>query len=89
MKQQIIQGYEVLSDGRTVWVNAPTGEAVARFSWMGIDVHRRLEDQRIKGQCLDCRPGPLGKSDWGIFKTLMLQHYQLTVPDRHCPRGLK
>jgi len=43
MKEQIVAGYQVLSDGRTCWVNAPTGESVARFSAVGIDVHRRID----------------------------------------------
>jgi len=89
MRQQIVQGFEVMSDGKTVWVNAPTGESVARFSWNGIDVHRRFEEQRTKGACLDCQPGPLGQEGWCNFKALMLQHYQLVVSDRHRPRVLK
>lgn len=46
---------EVKSDGRTVWVNATSGECLARFGRFGIDVHRTLEAQMAgEGQCLLC-----------------------------------
>lgn len=88
LKEEVVSGYQVLSDGRTCWVNAPTGESVARFSVNGIDIHRLASQQRTLGACLDCKPGPLGEDGWLLFKLSMRQHYSLEVHDRHKPRRL-
>lgn len=78
-------GYNIDSDGQTVWVNQPFGN-IARFSARGIDIHeppsRELTD---KGVCLFCKPGMLKKEDWQLFKDKMFEHYNIVIGDEHTP----
>lgn len=53
--------FEVLTDGRRVWVNSDRGMSVGRFNPFGggsIDIHHDTDVQIATGrQCLDCRRG--------------------------------
>jgi hypothetical protein len=73
--------FEILSDGRTVWVNTPSG-CIGRFSAKGVDVHKLPEEQMEGGQCLDCTTDP----DWDRFKASMLHYYGIEVGDEHRPK---
>jgi hypothetical protein len=41
--------HEIISDGRTVWVNGSDGICLARFSRFGIDVHNDAFGQMAGG----------------------------------------
>lgn len=91
--EETINGFQVMSDGRRVWVNSPTtGASVARFSAIGgtalIDIHREPDEQRTKGQCLACAQGECSLDMWLQFKSSLLEHYGVDLPDTHCPKVL-
>lgn len=88
-RREIRDGFELLSDGRTVWVNTSVC-AVGRFGPYGIDVHRTLQAQ-MEGQpeCLACTHGLTNLDDWRRFQSLMQQHYSVTIPDHHMPASLR
>ncbi len=80
---------EILSDGRTVWVNGQDGCCLARFSYMGIDIHKDARGQMEEDkQCLDCKHGPTTLEDWECFKKALWQYYQVRVCDDHRPTFL-
>lgn len=85
-----IQGrYELQSDGKTVWVNGPSGDNIGRFSERGIDIHHSVEIQLATGKvCALCKPGPCTLIDWYNFRTEMLNRYGVTIADKHMPRYL-
>lgn len=98
MKEQILQSsegrmFQVLTDGRSVWVNAYDGSAVGRFGPGGVDVHRPVAEQRTKGQCLDCVPakgfGPPARELWERFQRRMREFYGLELDDDWFPGGLE
>ncbi len=75
----------VESDGKTVWVNAAV--CLARFSKMGIDVHKDEAGQLASDdQCLDCKSGPCGISDWRQFQDSVFVHHKIVVSDAHAPK---
>lgn len=78
---------EIISDGFTVWVNAPTGENIARFGKMGVDVHNTIE-ARTNGapECLACTHGPVGPDEWKLFCEAMMTHYNVTIPEEFKPK---
>lgn len=90
MKESATGGYQVLSDGRTVWVNEATGSAVARVSCFGdlvmIDVHRPLAQQCDQGECLDCRHDLTNAAAWEYFVASVRRHFGLQIPATHRPR---
>lgn len=84
----IQDGYEILSDGRTVWVN-DSFINVGRFSRNGIDIHHRAEEQILSGkQCLDCKAGPCTDADWDHFQKGMMFHFGVLIGDEHKPKNL-
>ena len=87
MRSEVVNGYEVASDGRTIWVNAPTGECVARLSQRaGRDVHRTVEEQQKTGiECLDCDHDP----SFEAFAASVLEHYGVRVGEKHRPKSLR
>jgi len=94
MKTKIVNGHEVLWDGRTVWVNSGVdGMSLARFSAVGIDVHKTAEEQSMSSSpCLACshRAGaPMSLEDWQRFQDLMREHHEVAVPDDVMPDYLK
>ncbi len=95
VKEQVINGHQVMSDGRTLWINGPNGESVARFTANPflklaiVDVHADLETQRRTGdQCLDCEHGEPTQEIWERFKASVLKHYGIVVPEEHKPTGI-
>ncbi|MCC4820394.1 hypothetical protein LMH81_28165, partial [Vibrio lentus] len=60
---------EILGDGKTVWVNNSSGDCIARFGTLGIDIHTSVEEQ-LNGasQCLFCTHRKTNNKDWTIFK---------------------
>ena len=86
----IVDGAEVLYDGRNVWVNSAAGCCIGRFSWAGIDIHHDAMKQIELGrQCLDCKKGPTTIEDWRWFVEEMKFHYNVGVPDECMPGFLK
>lgn len=75
-------GVEVISDGRTVWINGPEG-AIGRFGRMGTDVH--YPDTT---GCLYCTHGPQDEGDWWMFQTAMVLRHGVVVGDEHRPGWL-
>jgi hypothetical protein len=95
VKEQVLNGYQVMSDGKTLWINGPQGESVARFTanqylkLAVVDVHADIETQRITGeQCLACEHGEPTREIWERFKAAVLEHYGLKVPEEHKPSGI-
>jgi len=78
---------DITTDGVTVWVNGPRG-LLGRFGRNGLDVHRPVEDQQEKGECLFCTHEPTTLADWKVFVEKMLLHFGVSVhyekymPDR-------
>lgn len=86
MKTKIIDGFEITTDGRTVWVNSRHGMCVGRFSHVGVDVHNDYEAQRAgAGECLDCVHGLPPLESWNRFVDSMRTHYAVVVPSRFRP----
>ena len=77
--------YEVVEGIQAVWINANTGECIARFGVYGVDIHRRVSEQSYRGECLDCRHGVTTLEDWKWFKERMLHHYNIDMTDREPP----
>lgn len=69
---------------QAVWVNASTGECLGRFGRMGIDVHRRVEDQGL-GQCLDCTHSRTTREDWCRFQQSMMRFHGVDLSDLPTP----
>lgn len=87
---EIVNGNEVTSDGKTVWVNAPSGECVSRFGKYGVDVHRTIADQEAGlVECLACTHGPVTMADWKLFQEATVKFYGVEVSDKHLPKYLK
>lgn len=75
---------DITSDGRTVWVNTSAG-CIGRFGKAGIDIHRSMNDQAAKGECLFCTHGPTTKQDWTTFVEKMNEFYGVLVGPEHMP----
>lgn len=76
---------QLISDGKTVWVNDEEGACVGRFGSGGVDVHRPAGEQELHGQCLDCIKGEPFRLPpswmWKAFKRSMKKHYGISIPD--------
>lgn len=75
------------TDGRTVWVHAPDGSCIGRFSAFGIDIHKTGSEQMETGtQCLFCVEGvkPFARRPdrglWLLFVEKMKELYGIEVP---------
>lgn len=80
---------EVLADGRTVWVNDPTGCCIGRFSRFGIDVHRSFAEQAANmGECLHCTHERPDLSGWQTFREAMERHHAVTIAESNRPLWL-
>ena len=87
---EMVGGMEIMSDGRTVWVNGSDGGLLGRFSRAGIDIHHPVAAQVETGkQCLNCKPGPTDGTDWTAFRDGMRDIYGAEISDRHTPDFLK
>jgi hypothetical protein len=71
--------YEITTNGATVWVNGATG-LLGRFGIHGIDIHRKLEEQSEKGQCLFCTHETTTGHDWMTFVAKMKEFHGIEVP---------
>lgn len=80
--------YEIVSDGKTVWVNVPGGN-IARFGLGGIDIHREPMQQPDEGACLFCTHEFTTLDDWKTFVEKMRELHGIEVPDHNCPDRLK
>lgn len=94
MKETGSNGFQILSNGRRVWVNGPAGESIARLSTFGqmamIDVHLPFEEQRKTGtECLDCRHDLTGAEAWDHFIQSLKKHYNVDVGEKHRPNWAK
>ena len=76
--------YQILSDGKTVWVNKPV--LVGRFSRFGLDVHK--PEICDGGHCIHCTTGLPTPADWETFVAAMVEHFDVVVPDKHKPKWL-
>lgn len=76
---------QIISDGRTVWVNSEEGHLIGRFGVFGIDIHRDLCEQSDKGECLYCTHEVTKPADWETFKVKMREHHKVRVTDKHRP----
>lgn len=82
-------GVQVISDERSVWVNAANGECLARFGPFGVDVHRTLAEQNEgMPECLACTHGPTTEEDWALFQTETMRHHSVSIDDSHKPTYL-
>jgi hypothetical protein len=86
--RQTRRDVDIQSDGRTVWVHASDGACIGRFGWMGVDIHRAIDDQSMMGECLCCTHGRTGAVEWRLFVDGMLEHHGVTVDERYRPTGL-
>jgi hypothetical protein len=82
--------FQIITDGRTIWVNAPTGECVGRFSKFGIDAHTTVEEQ-LNGasQCLHCTHIKPDMNAWNEFVDDMKRFYHVDIEDSYLPNWLK
>lgn len=80
---------DITSDGRTVWVNLPSG-CIGHFGLYGVDVHTTPAAQ-IEGtaQCLDCTHAPTTLTDWRRFQAALQAHYDIEVGDEWIPARLR
>jgi hypothetical protein len=90
VKESGSNGFQILSDGRKVWVNGPAGESIARLSSFGratmIDVHLSIEAQRETGtECLDCRHDLAGAAAWTYFVQSVKTNYKVEIGEEHRP----
>ena len=90
MEESASNGFQVLSDGRRVWVNGLQGESVARLSSFGlqvmIDIHLPFNEQRATGkECLDCRHDLRPADAWQYFVLSLQRNYNVTVAEKHKP----
>lgn len=76
--------YEISSDGNTVWVNGSI--CVGRFCRHGIDVDESIVAKMTTSAYPE---GGMRLADWRVFQTLMRDHYNVEVDDRHAPMFLR
>lgn len=79
---------EVTSDGVTVWVNGEFG-LLGRFGRQGVDIHRPLNEQSTKGECLFCTHRATTRADWDTFVKKMAEIYKVRVGSKHMPKRFK
>lgn len=77
-------GYEVISDGVTVWVNK--GWLLGRFGRYGIDIHRDINEQSTKGECLHCTHTETGPAEWEDFVVKMKELHGIVVAEKYRPK---
>lgn len=81
--------FEVIGDGKTVWVNAGDGSCVARFSRFGIDIHNSAVEQMAgASQCLLCTHTKPTLPEWAHFQMKVGYFYGIVVVDDLMPNFL-
>lgn len=78
---------EIITDGRTVWVN--TWCCIGRFGFAGIDIHREPGEAQTKGECLYCTHEPTTRTDWDTFVQKMKELHGVEVPQQFMPDRFK
>lgn len=88
MKLEIIVGNtQMLTDGKTIWVNDNTGCCIGRFSARGVDVHNTGANQmKLDKQCLDCFHEGSPTALWERFRSSMLTHHGVEIPEEFRPK---
>jgi hypothetical protein len=78
----ISEAIQVDAAKATVWVHAPDGSTIGRFSKrFGMDVHSTITEQMAgASQCLHCTHQQPTVDEWHLFCDLMWQHYKISVP---------
>ena len=84
MKEEYIEGKQVMSDGRTVWVNDTI--CLARFCGTSYEIANGVEELDIYEGGAGGRTTP---TDWTKFKILVKKAHGILVPDEHKPNHLK
>ena len=80
---------QIIADGRTVWVNGPSGGCIGRFGISGIDIHREPREQQEKGECLYCTHAVTTRKDWDTFVEKMRELYGVALFPDHMPERLR
>lgn len=75
--------YELIADGRTVWVNSGiSGMSIGRYRNGGIiDIHKA---EASDWSCLFCKPWE-GPDDWILFQHKMKELHGVDIPDNMRP----
>ncbi|WP_237113906.1 hypothetical protein [Pseudomonas aeruginosa] len=77
-------GYElqVAECGTRLWVNAPDGSCVGRFSKrFGSDLHNTVTAMMAgASECIHCTHGEASVEDWDAFRAKLQAAYQVTLP---------
>lgn len=74
MQVEIQKGLEIRWNGSTVWIAAPDGGTIGRFSAWGMDIHHTTEKQLETGvACNHCTHELPKQREWTTF----LQHFQI------------
>jgi hypothetical protein len=81
--------FQILSDGRNVWVNSVMGASLARYSTRaGIDIHHPPKAVAETGdECLFCIHD--GTHTFELFVEKMLELYGVVVPADALEQGSK
>jgi hypothetical protein len=91
VKQLQLIKHQVVSDGRTVWINSSdTGHCLGRFSRWGIDVHQEIDPQgkREERDCIDCTHAKPTMAEWRRFVEGMKEHHSVMVDEHYRPEWL-
>ena len=85
--EQNSTAYQLMTDGRTVWVNDSFALCIGRLSPIGMDVHAKSEQQRKGEHCLDCRSvrGLSAQDRWKAFVESMRVHHNVVLPEDFFP----
>jgi hypothetical protein len=72
---------EILTDGKTVWINDYDGICLGRFSSLGVDVHGTSEQQMAGTHCEDCfkRNPATPDADWIRFVESMKRIHGIDI----------
>lgn len=81
--------YELLYDGKTVWVNGLDGSNLGRFSRMGYDVHHPVEKQMKGDVCLLCTHSLPDLKGWVLWRDRMEAMTGLKINDEAKPKWVK
>jgi hypothetical protein len=90
MNGRIINGQQILWDGQTVWINAPSGECLGRFGAGGIDFHRTMAEQMAgHPECLECTHHRPAYPEWERFVALVKEVLGVELPLESRPSFIK
>jgi hypothetical protein len=78
-------GNEILTDGRTVWVNGLDGACLGRFSKNGYEIMNAGTPPPKSSHYLLAEAGPTDLDDWEVFCVCMMGHHNIDVPFDYAP----